>query len=273
MHLSQSFVVEVIHVAFDAATIGFCPDVGTSHFAARMGGAGRYVAMTTTRLNAVDLMAAGLATHFVPSSSILALQEALLQCPGYLDIADVVGYCDKVLSSLSRPPTSVHMQPFESSDNELGGSFLELYQELIEHCFSASETVADIQIIFGACDITIKSSLFITSEQHHTIPPCQKMFFEKLNHVAARLQALVDMDTRLCDGVYTTKIHKCTHKKIYLDSQKNAVPCIKDIYPNTLPLPNTHTSPNFAYSVVSQSATHLGHAHVNAASAAVSNEH
>ena len=158
MHLSQFFVVvELIHVAVDAATIGFCPDVGTSHFAARMGGAGRYVAMTTTRLNGVDLMAAGLATHFVPSGSIPALQEALLQCPGYLDIADVVKYCDKVFSSLSRPPTSVHIQPFESSDKQPRASFLELYQKLIEHCFSASETVADVQIIFGACDNTIAS--------------------------------------------------------------------------------------------------------------------
>ena len=141
------------HAVMRAATIGFFPDVGTSHFAARMGSAGRYIAMTATRLNAVDLVAAELATHFVPSTDIPALQEALLQCPGYAHVADVVEYCENVLLSFSRPPTSVHSQPFQSCDDveghQAGASFLEEYGELIEYCFSGSETVADVQIIFG----------------------------------------------------------------------------------------------------------------------------
>ena len=146
-------VFSSLHGTIHLATIGFFPDVGTSHFAAHMGSAGRYIAMTTTRLNGIDLVAAGLATHFVPSAQIPALQAALLQCPGSADVATVVNYCENVLFSFSRWPTSVHRQPFESLGNvegrQAGASFLAEYKDLIEFCFSESETVADVQIIFG----------------------------------------------------------------------------------------------------------------------------
>ena len=210
------------HVEMRAATIGFFPDVGTSHFAARMGSAGRYIAMTTTRLNAVDLVAAQLATHFVPSGQIPALQEALLRCPGDADVADVVSYCESVLSSFSRRPTSVHRQPFQSRDNvkdhHTGVSFLEEYGELIEHCFSGSETVADVQLIFGKFAVNLFDFLNGTlsirhacahvmhaSMQHNT-----KAFWRFVLGVQAlklvwcccsdRVEALVHSETPRCAG-------------------------------------------------------------------------
>uniref|UniRef100_A0A6B2L847 3-hydroxyisobutyryl-CoA hydrolase n=1 Tax=Arcella intermedia TaxID=1963864 RepID=A0A6B2L847_9EUKA len=58
--------------------IGFFPDVGGSYFLPRLNGAlGNYLALTGHRLKGVDTVVAGIATHYVPSRSLEALQTEL----------------------------------------------------------------------------------------------------------------------------------------------------------------------------------------------------
>jgi enoyl-CoA hydratase len=58
--------------------IGLFPDVGASWFLPRLNGQlGPFLALTGSRLKGKDLLAAGIATHFTPSSAIGALVDAL----------------------------------------------------------------------------------------------------------------------------------------------------------------------------------------------------
>ncbi len=60
--------------------IGLFPDVGGGHFMPRLhDGLGLYYALTGARAKAADCMAAGIATHYVPSEELEALEQALLQ--------------------------------------------------------------------------------------------------------------------------------------------------------------------------------------------------
>lgn len=60
--------------------IGFFPDVGGSHFLPRLPGKlGLYLALTGQRLTGRDIYKAGIATHFVPSANIPALEEEILR--------------------------------------------------------------------------------------------------------------------------------------------------------------------------------------------------
>eukprot|EP00816_Leptocylindrus_hargravesii_P003020 CAMPEP_0196819880 /NCGR_PEP_ID=MMETSP1362-20130617/72683_1 /TAXON_ID=163516 /ORGANISM="Leptocylindrus danicus, Strain CCMP1856" /LENGTH=431 /DNA_ID=CAMNT_0042198529 /DNA_START=123 /DNA_END=1418 /DNA_ORIENTATION=+ len=59
--------------------IGLFPDVGSMYWLPRLeGGLGTYIALTGARLKADDLMYAGLATHYVPSSKLGKLRDALV---------------------------------------------------------------------------------------------------------------------------------------------------------------------------------------------------
>lgn len=59
--------------------IGFFPDVGASSFLARApSGLGALLALSGRRLRGHELLWAGLATHYVPSSHLPALEDALM---------------------------------------------------------------------------------------------------------------------------------------------------------------------------------------------------
>ncbi|MCL7024069.1 hypothetical protein MKW94_004147, partial [Papaver nudicaule] len=58
--------------------IGVVPDVGASFFLSRLPGFfGEYVGLTGAKLDGVEMLACGLATHFVPSIKLSLLDEAL----------------------------------------------------------------------------------------------------------------------------------------------------------------------------------------------------
>lgn len=80
-----------IHAPFRVATehsvfampevnLGFHPDAGASYFLPRLSpGLGLYLALTGARLKGDQLVSAGIATHFVPSSAIPHLLKSLRQ--------------------------------------------------------------------------------------------------------------------------------------------------------------------------------------------------
>ncbi|XP_031503299.1 3-hydroxyisobutyryl-CoA hydrolase 1-like [Nymphaea colorata] len=78
MHGRFRVVTENTVFAMPETALGLFPDVGASHFLSRLPGFfGEYVGLTGVRLSGADLLACGLATHFVPSMKIPLLEEAL----------------------------------------------------------------------------------------------------------------------------------------------------------------------------------------------------
>ncbi len=89
VHGGFRVVTERAVLAMPETGIGFFPDVGASYFLSRLPGAiGMYLGLTGHRLDAADALYTGLATHFVPTERLGAVQDALADHPG--DPVDVV---------------------------------------------------------------------------------------------------------------------------------------------------------------------------------------
>ncbi|GLT64288.1 hypothetical protein SLA2020_367920 [Shorea laevis] len=74
-----SVVTEKTVFATPEASIGFHTDCGFSYILSHLpGGLGEYLALTGARLNGKELVAAGLATHFVPSEKLPELEKRLI---------------------------------------------------------------------------------------------------------------------------------------------------------------------------------------------------
>ncbi|WP_433610876.1 enoyl-CoA hydratase/isomerase family protein [Prescottella agglutinans] len=94
VHGSVRVVTERAALAMPETAIGFFPDVGASYFLPRLTGAtGMYLGLTGARASGADAVAAGLATHFVPSDKLDALAGDLRAMQGG-DAAEV----DRVLA-------------------------------------------------------------------------------------------------------------------------------------------------------------------------------
>lgn len=79
--------------AMPETAIGLFPDVGGGYFLPRLGGKlGIYLALTGFRLKGRDVYKSGVATHFVQSSKLAELEEALLAMdnPKQQDIAHLI---------------------------------------------------------------------------------------------------------------------------------------------------------------------------------------
>lgn len=77
-HGSHRVVTENTMFAMPETNIGFFPDVGGGYFLPRCPGqTGTYLALTAKRINAIDTIYIGFATHFVPAASMPELVEAL----------------------------------------------------------------------------------------------------------------------------------------------------------------------------------------------------
>ena len=78
--IGSTFRVATEKTAFSMpeTTLGMIPDGGCSYWLPRLdGGAGYYIGLTGAKLMAYDLILTGIATHYVPSSKIGKLEEAL----------------------------------------------------------------------------------------------------------------------------------------------------------------------------------------------------
>ncbi|KAF4688783.1 3-hydroxyisobutyryl-CoA hydrolase, variant 2 [Perkinsus olseni] len=90
--------------------IGFVPDIGASYFLSRLKspGLGLYLGLTGARLNGVDLLKHGLATHYMDSYKMDQLRSDLMACEGEVD---------KVLdAACSVGLEDVHQEPLLSAD-------------------------------------------------------------------------------------------------------------------------------------------------------------
>ncbi|TVY15938.1 Mitochondrial 3-hydroxyisobutyryl-CoA hydrolase [Lachnellula arida] len=80
LHAPFRIATEKTVFAMPETTIGFFPDVGASFFLPRMAGAtGMYLALTSERLKGVNVYYAGIATHYIHSTSLPALERRLAE--------------------------------------------------------------------------------------------------------------------------------------------------------------------------------------------------
>jgi len=80
VHGSHRVVTEAAVMAMPETAIGLAPDIGASFFLPRLAGfLGTYLGLTGRRLEAADIVHAGLGTAFVPASRLPALTAALAQ--------------------------------------------------------------------------------------------------------------------------------------------------------------------------------------------------
>lgn len=89
IHAPFRIATENTLFAMPETTIGFFPDVGASFFLPRMeGGLGTYLALTSEQLKGVDAFYHGVATHYIHSSTLPALESRLgeLQFPDYMEL-------------------------------------------------------------------------------------------------------------------------------------------------------------------------------------------
>ncbi|KAI4356050.1 hypothetical protein L6164_000102 [Bauhinia variegata] len=80
--------------------LGFFPDVGASRFLSRLPGYfGEYIGLTGARLDGAEMVACGLATHFISSRKLKSLENAL-QAVTNSDIATITKLIDKFTESV-----------------------------------------------------------------------------------------------------------------------------------------------------------------------------
>lgn len=80
IHTPFRIATERTVFAMPETTIGFFPDVGASFFLPKMNGAvGTYLALTSDRLTSANVFYAGIATHYLHSSSLPALESRLAE--------------------------------------------------------------------------------------------------------------------------------------------------------------------------------------------------
>src|SRR5450432_185982 len=80
VHAPFRIATERTLFAMPETTIGFFPDVGASFFLPRMpGSVGTYLALTSEKLRGVNVFYAGVATHYIHSTSLPSLERRLAE--------------------------------------------------------------------------------------------------------------------------------------------------------------------------------------------------
>ncbi|KAF5732811.1 Beta-hydroxyisobutyryl-CoA hydrolase 1 isoform 1 [Tripterygium wilfordii] len=112
--------------AMPETALGLFPDIGASYFLSRLPGFfGEYVGLTGTRLDGAEMLACGLATHFVPAAKLNLLEQELCKVDSS-DSANISAIIDRY----SEQPPLKDQSPFHRLD-------------AIDRCFS-QRTVEDI---------------------------------------------------------------------------------------------------------------------------------
>ncbi|XP_064964776.1 3-hydroxyisobutyryl-CoA hydrolase 1 isoform X2 [Musa acuminata AAA Group] len=119
-------VTEKTVFAMPETALGFFPDIGASYFLSRLPGFfGEYVGLTGARLDGAEMLACGLATHFVPSMNLTYLEDLLTK----VETSDPFVICAIIDQFSKMVPLKV-----SSAYNRL---------DIVDKCFS-KETVEDI---------------------------------------------------------------------------------------------------------------------------------
>ncbi|KAJ4868480.1 3-hydroxyisobutyryl-CoA hydrolase 1 [Raphanus sativus] len=128
--------------AMPETALGLFPDVGASYFLSRLPGFfGEYVGLTGARLDGAEMLACGLATHFVPSTRLTALQEDLCR----VGSSDPVTFASTTFDAYTQHP---HPEPQSAFYRQVLSSLffsftlsmhtlnIHILLDVIDRCFS-----------------------------------------------------------------------------------------------------------------------------------------
>ena len=124
VHGSHRIATENTMFAMPETGIGFFPDVGGTYFLPRLPGRlGLYMALTGARLGGADCLHAGIATHYVPSERLSAVEEALcsLKLSGS-DIQAAHATATVAIERLAERPTSASIEGLRSQIDRCFGA-------------------------------------------------------------------------------------------------------------------------------------------------------
>lgn len=136
IHAPFRIATEKTVFAMPETTIGFFPDVGASFFLPRMpGGVGTYLALTSNKLKGANVYYAGVATHYIHSTSLPALERRLaeLRFKDYLSLDERLQLIDSTIEEFSTGLP--HDEPIVLSGR---------LRNLVDDVFGESKSVAEI---------------------------------------------------------------------------------------------------------------------------------
>ncbi|KAK5119112.1 hypothetical protein LTR62_000323 [Meristemomyces frigidus] len=139
LHAPFRIATENTVFAMPETTIGFFPDVGASFFLPRMDGqVGMYCALTSEQLKGVDVFWAGIATHYLHSSSLPDLEARLaeLQFKDYDNMAHRLKIIDSTIEEFATGLP--HDRP--ASGSAVGGNT----RAAIDYVFQQQNTVENV---------------------------------------------------------------------------------------------------------------------------------
>ena len=155
IHAPFRIATERTVFAMPETTIGFFPDVGGSFFLPRMDGfLGRYLALTSEQVRGVNALYAGLASHYIDSSSLPALTARL----GELEFQDYETMPERLRT------IDATIEEFHSGlPHDEPPLFVGPLREAIDRCFSPD----NIEGIISALETEAAKTPAETSEAIH----------------------------------------------------------------------------------------------------------
>lgn len=96
-------------IKFEQTTIGLFPDVGATFFLSRLDGRlGIYLGLTSERVTGIGAFLSGIATHYVPSERLAALEARLAELPSNATHAIVNAAIEEFSADLDDLKTDVY---------------------------------------------------------------------------------------------------------------------------------------------------------------------
>lgn len=135
VHGSHRIATERTLFAMPESGIGLFPDVGGSYFLPRCPGKlGLYLGLTGARLKAADCLYAGIATHYIPTDKLAALESDLINGDYFAPVNQVI---EAVLEKHSE---TLDQAPLMAQQVEIDQHFAAEYMDGIVDSLSQSET-------------------------------------------------------------------------------------------------------------------------------------
>eukprot|EP00164_Ancoracysta_twista_P018467 GFYU01031985.1.p1 GENE.GFYU01031985.1~~GFYU01031985.1.p1 ORF type:complete len:247 (-),score=92.97 GFYU01031985.1:69-809(-) len=178
VHGKYRIATEKTLFAMPETAIGLFPDVGGSWFLPRLPGQmGMYLGLTGDRLKGKDVVASGVATHFVPQERFDMMVDRLLEVGPNNSFADIFA-------------------EFGADEGEFGDVTLDQHRDKIDHIFGAGSVEEIIALLEEDGSDWAKKQL----KAFNTFSPLStKVTFEQIRRgETAALDECFNMEYRIC---------------------------------------------------------------------------
>ncbi len=168
--------------AMPETAIGLFPDVGSSAWLPHLkGGQGLYIGLTGARLNAMDLIETGIATHYIPSDKIPEVEKIMIETCS----VDPNKAREEVKVILSQHSCQI------TDPGIISKSDIVANKEIINKCFSG---VTSIEDVFNRLSVEASSNAWADK----TLKTLNKMSPNSLKITMRQLQDGKNLDLKKC---------------------------------------------------------------------------